>query len=237
MYPDREFFIVVEINHRATNTLGQRPLNQHLLNIKKLNDTENQLLRRDFKDGSRRSAAKSERDWYPHWLVPSGFSDTAFASRVSPRALRALRPAGFPHRRSITESERGSYPHRLVPSGFPDTAFASRVSPRALRALRPAGLTHRRSIMESERGSYPHRLVPSGFPDTAFASRVSPRALRALRPAGFPHTRPAATFSKKSQKNAIFFTQKGHPAPQKLKFCMKNIVFFYSKRPPSLAKN
>ena len=69
------------------------------------------------------------------------------------------------------------------------------------------------------------------------ASRVSPRALRALRPAGFPHTRPAATFSKKSQKNAIFFTQKGHPAPQKLKFCMKNIVFFYSKRPPSLAKN
>ena len=38
--------------------------------------------------------------------MPSGFSDTAFASRVSPRALRALRPAGFPHRRSITESER-----------------------------------------------------------------------------------------------------------------------------------
>ena len=95
----------------------------------------------------------------------------------------------------------------------------------------------RRSAAKSERGSYPHRLVPSGFPDTAFASRVSPRALRALRPAGFPHTRPAATFSKKSQKNAIFFTQKGHPAPQKLKFCMKNIVFFYSKRPPSLAKN
>ena len=91
---------------------------------------------------SRRSAAKSERDWYPHWLVPSGFSDTAFASRVSPRALRALRPAGFPHRRSITESERGSYPHRLVPSGFPDTTFASRVSPRALRALRPTGFHH-----------------------------------------------------------------------------------------------
>ena len=97
------------------------------------------------KDGSRRSAAKSERDWYPHWLVPSGFSDTAFASRVSPRALRALRPAGFPHRRSITESERGSYPHRLVPTGFPDTAFASPVSPRALRALRPAGFPHTRS--------------------------------------------------------------------------------------------
>ena len=31
--------------------------------------------------------------------------------------------------------------------------------------------------------------------------------------------------------------QKYHPAPQKPKFCMKNIVFFTQKRPPSLAKN
>ena len=35
----------------------------------------------------------------------------------------------------------------------------------------------------------------------------------------------------------FFFTQKDHPAPQKLKFCMKKIVFFYSKIPPSTAKN
>ena len=108
--------------------------------------------------------------------------------------------------------------------------YSQRVSPRTLRALRPAGFPHRRSITESERGSYPHRLVPSGFPDTAFASPVSPRALRALRPAGFPHTRSAATFSKKSQKNAIFSTQKDHPAPQKLKFCTKkNVVFLLKK--------
>ena len=31
--------------------------------------------------------------------------------------------------------------------------------------------------------------------------------------------------------------QKDHPAPQKLKFCMKKNVFFYSKRPPSPAKS
>merc|ERR1712243_156679 len=37
--------------------------------------------------------------------------------------------------------------------------------------------------------------------------------------------------------NCRFFTQKDHPAPQKLKFCLKKIVFFNSKRPPSLAKN
>ena len=42
---------------------------------------------------------------------------------------------------------------------------------------------------------------------------------------------------KKNSKKSHFFTQKDHPAPQKLKFCMKKIVFFYSKRPPSLAKN
>ena len=171
----------------------------------------------------------------------TGWCPPASPTRLSRRELALARFARFgllgSTTRRLLKSERDSYPHRLVPSGFPDTAFASRVSPRALRALRPAGFPHRRSITESERGSYPHRLVPSGFPDTAFASRVSPRALRALRPAGFPHTRPAATFSKKSQKIAIFFTQKGHPAPQKLKFCMKNIVFFYSKRPPSLAKN
>ena len=31
--------------------------------------------------------------------------------------------------------------------------------------------------------------------------------------------------------------QKDHPDPQKLKFCMKKNVFFYSKRPPSPAKS
>ena len=60
------------------------------------------------------------------------------------------------------------------------------------------------------------------------------------------------------EKKKSIFTQKDHPAPQKLMLCMKksvifyskrpsspaktevlheNIVFFYSKRPPSLAKN
>ena len=62
------------------------------------------------KDGSRRSAAKSERVSYPHGLVPSGFPDTAFASRVSPRALRALRPAGF-HHTALTKERK-----RLVPT-------------------------------------------------------------------------------------------------------------------------
>ena len=123
-----------------------------------------------------------------------------------------------------------------MPSGFSDTAFASRVSPRALRALRPAGFPHRRSITESERGSYPHRLVPSGFPDTAFASRVSPRALRALRPAGFPHTRPAATFSKKSQKIAIFLLKKATQPRKNLSFAWKILSFFTQKDLPASLK-
>ena len=51
------------------------------------------------------------------------------------------------------------------------------------------------------------------------------RALTSLR----------ATFSRKSEKMS-FFTQKEHPAPQKLKFRMKKSVVFYWKKAPSLAK-
>ena len=36
--------------------------------------------------------------------------------------------------------------------------------------------------------------------------------------------------------HVIFFTQKDHPEHQKLKFCLTKNLFFYSKRPHSLAK-
>ena len=42
---------------------------------------------------------------------------------------------------------------------------------------------------------------------------------------------------KKWQKNDKKRYQKEHPAPQNLIFCMKKKFFFYSKRPPTLAKN
>ena len=41
----------------------------------------------------------------------------------------------------------------------------------------------------------------------------------------------------KNLKKMYFFTQKDHPAPQKLMFCIKESVTFYSKRPSNPAKN
>ena len=42
---------------------------------------------------------------------------------------------------------------------------------------------------------------------------------------------------EKMTKNWQKSSQKEHQTPQKVKFCMKKMVFFYSKIPPSPAKN
>ena len=52
-----------------------------------------------------------------------------------------------------------------------------------------------------------------------------------------PASQKTEILHEKWQKNDKKRYQKEHPAPQKLKFCMKKKVFFYSKKPPSLAKN
>ena len=51
-----------------------------------------------------------------------------------------------------------------------------------------------------------------------------------------PENQSETFYFSHSRKNCGFFTQKEHPDPQKLKFCMKKMSFFTQKNHPASQK-
>ena len=136
-------------------------------------------------------------------MVPSGLPDTAFASRVRPRALRALRRAGLAHLRKMTQKSQ------------------KKVSKRAPSPAKTEVLHENIVFLLLKKTSQPRKklkfCMKNGKKTTKKGTKKS--------------TQPRKNWSF-AWKKKFFFTQKNHPASQKTKFLHKKMTKKWLKFDP-----
>ena len=78
--------------------------------------------------------------------------------------------------------------------------------------------------------------VPKRPPNPAKTEVLHEKKSRFLTKKDLPASQKTEFLHEKMTKKCQKRYQKDHPDPQKLKFCMKKIVFFYSKNLPAPQK-